>query len=413
MRITLTSIGLLQNRGIEALAVSTIAGFRRVFAKPEITVLTHHRIANAPVLAESGVELLDDPYFGRKFEILQKLGPLQDAIKPMLAGNVAGLERHLAGQDLVVASGGDNFSSDYGSPAVWLHPLRHAQRQDVPVVLMAQSIGPFRSAEHRDVFLPVAAAARLITVRESASLDYVTGELGIPRERVVLTADPAFLLQPAPAAWTAKALAWYGLERGRPIVAISVSQGISRFGGVDAAEHRRQLAAVIRAALDELGAQVLLVPHVEDPRPHNNDLLIADALLRDLDYDRRVAVARLNHSAAELKALIAAADLVVAERMHAAIAGLSSGVPTLVIGYSVKGNGITSDVLGGDARAEGMVVPIADFVAGGRGPALVAAAWARRGEVAERLARNLPGIKARAELNFTLLPALCSRRQAA
>ncbi|MFO1060551.1 MAG: polysaccharide pyruvyl transferase family protein [Dongiaceae bacterium] len=413
MRITLTSIGLLQNRGVEALAVSTIAGFRRVFANPEITVLTHHRAANAPVLAETGVALRDDPYFGRKFEMLQRLGPLQDAVKPVLAGNIAGLERHLAAQDLVVASGGDNFSSDYGSPAVWLHPLRRAQRHGVPVVFMAQSIGPFRSPEHRDVFLPVAAAARLISVRESASWDYVTGELGIPREQVALTADPAFLLQPAPAAWTEKALAYYGIDRGRPIVALSVSQGISRFGAVDATEHRRQLAAVIRTALDDLGAQVLLVPHVEDPRPHNNDLLIADALLRDLDYDRRVAVTRLNHSAAEFKALIAAADLVVAERMHAAIAGLSSGVPTLVVGYSVKGAGITSDVLGGDALAEGLVVPIADFVGGSRGPGLVAAAWERRAELAGRIARNLPGIRSRAEQNFTLLPALCGRRQAA
>jgi colanic acid/amylovoran biosynthesis protein len=412
MRITLTSIGLLQNRGIEALAVSIISGFRRIFADPEITVLTHHRLANEPVLAETGVALRDDPYFGRKFEMLQKLGPLQDAVKPMLAGNIAGLERHLAGQDLLVASGGDNFSSDYGSPAVWLHPLRHAQRHGVPVVFMAQSIGPFRRAEHRHVFLPVAQAARLITVRESASYHYVTAELGLPADRVALTADPAFLLEPAPAAWADKALAYYGIERGRPTIAVSISQGISRFGAVDTAEHRRQLEAVIRLALDRLGAQVLLVPHVEDARPHNNDLLLADALLRDLDYDRRVAVTRLNHGAAELKALIAACDLVVAERMHAAIAGLSSGVPTLVIGYSVKGSGITSDVLGSDALAAGLVVRVADFVAGG-GAGLVEAAWRRRDEIARRIGRNLPAIKARAELNFTLLPTACSRRQAA
>jgi colanic acid/amylovoran biosynthesis protein len=412
MRITLTSIGLLQNRGVEALAVSTIAGLHRIFARPEITVLTHHRQANAPVLAETGISLRDDPYFGRKFEMLQRLGRLRDAVKPMLAGNVIALERQIAGQDLVVASGGDNFSSDYGSPAVWLHPLRHAQRSGVPVVLMAQSIGPFRNAEHRDVFVPVARDARLITVRESASYDYVTGELGIAAAQVALTADPAFLLEPAPAAWTEKALAYYRIERGRPVVALSVSQGISRFGAVDAAAHRRQLEAVIRLALDRLGAQVLLVPHVEDPRPHNNDLLLADALLRDLDYDPRVAVTRLNHGAAELKALIAACDLVVAERMHAAIAGLSSGVPTMVIGYSVKGNGITSDVLGSDAAAAGLVVPVADFVAGG-GPALVEAAWQQRGEIARRIAANLPAIKARAEQNFILLPSACARRQAA
>ena len=271
---------------------------------------------------------------------------------------------------------------------------------------MAQSIGPFRNTAHREVFIPVGRRADLVGVRESASYDYVTGDLGIPPGRVVLTADPAFLLEPAPPDWTEKVLAYYGVDPSQPKIAISVSQGITRFGAVDARAHSERLKEVIALALDELGAQVILVPHVEDPRPHNNDFLLANELLRAVDFDRRVILLRLNHSAAEFKAIIAACDLVVAERMHAAIAGLSSGVCTVVVGYSVKGHGITSDVLGADALAEGLVVPVGDFVESGRGVGLVEAAWRRRGEIAARLRDNLPAVRERAERNFTLLPAL-------
>jgi colanic acid/amylovoran biosynthesis protein len=89
--------------------------------------------------------------------------------------------------------------------------------------------------------------------------------------------------------------------------------------------------------------------------------------------------------------------------MHAAIAGLSSGVATMVVGYSVKGHGIMSDVMGGDAMAEGLVVPITEFVDGSHGLEQIKAAWLRRGEIAEKLRRNLPEVIARAERNFSML----------
>ncbi len=68
------------------------------------------------------------------------------------------------------------------------------------------------------------------------------------------------------------------------------------------------------------------------------------------------------HTPSEYKAIIARADMVVAERMHAAIAAFSSGACALCVGYSVKARGIVDGFLGEGAAAEGWVVPVADFV---------------------------------------------------
>ena len=406
MRITLTSIGSLQNRGVEALAVTSIEGFRRVFLDPKITVLTHHRIVNELLLDASQATLCDDPYRNRRIRILRRLGPLQHLLWPLRGVAVVQLERHLACQDLVIASGGDNFSSDYGSPAVWLHPLRHAERCGVPVVFMAQSIGPFRNEAHRSAFVPVAERAKLLSVRERASYDYVTKDLGISSSRVVLTADPAFLLNPASASWVEKALAHYGIDPLRPKVAISVSQGISRYAKVDEKAHLAKLTAVIKMVLEDFDAQVILVPHVRSPRPRGNDFLLAEQLLRQHQFDRRIFLLQADHTAREFKGIIGACDLVVAERMHAAIAGMSSGICTVVIGYSVKGHGIVSDALGVDSLAEGLVIPVDEFVKTERGLNLISAAWNRRHEIAGRLRESLPAVRARAERNFTLLTSL-------
>jgi hypothetical protein len=77
------------------LAVSTIAWLRRVLANPEIAVLSHHREANHPVLAEGGVALRDGHYLGCKLEMLHKRGLLQGRVTPMLCGGLAAPARRI------------------------------------------------------------------------------------------------------------------------------------------------------------------------------------------------------------------------------------------------------------------------------------------------------------------------------
>ncbi len=112
--------------------------------------------------------------------------------------------------------------------------------------------------------------------------------------------------------------------------------------------------------------------------------------------------------AAELKGLIAGSDMLIAERMHAAIAGLSSGVCTVAVGYSIKAEGIMRALLGDDV-AEPLIVSVQRFAEPGVAERIVREAWRMRPEVEQRLGRRLPAVRELAGRNFDLIQDLLRR----
>jgi polysaccharide pyruvyl transferase WcaK-like protein len=99
----------------------------------------------------------------------------------------------------------------------------------------------------------------------------------------------------------------------------------------------------IRFILDGTDNNIAFVPHVvwsssDDRRP-----------LKDLyeDYKSTGRVVFIEDNPAEvLKGYISKCSFFVGARTHSTIAAYSSGVPTLVIGYSVKSRGIATDIYG-------------------------------------------------------------------
>jgi colanic acid/amylovoran biosynthesis protein len=156
----------------------------------------------------------------------------------------------------------------------------------------------------------------------------------------------------------------------------------------------------LRASLD---ANVILIPHVQEISPDNDDQVLGTALLRQLQYDPAVKLAGGALSANDFKALISRCDFLVAERMHAAIAGLSTAVPTLVVGYSVKARGILTDLLGEQMTQERALVSIQEFLHPGQGLTKVQDAWSARDGIRQQLEASLPQIRRRAGRAFDLI----------
>ncbi len=226
-----------------------------------IQVLTRRPAFDGPILEPFGVQVLHHPSGSGGPKRVSRVGRLLRRSAPLPSPEWLPVVEAVSEAALVVASGGDIFSSDYGGPMRQLRPLWAALDAGVPVVFLAQSIGPFRSAKDAQAWTSVARRSALITVRERISYDYVTKRLGLPAKLVELTADPAFLLPAAalqpPAARPKESMP------NQPVVTVAVSGGISRFGGVDAERHMEALASVVRTALETLGARVLLVAHVQ------------------------------------------------------------------------------------------------------------------------------------------------------
>lgn len=405
MTVVLTSVTGFRNRGVEAIVVPTVVELLRRRPSERIAILTHSEAYDSSRITSGPVDIIQND-----FQVAEQSSSirarLRHGTRALMGHSVHGSNSRanalIRSASAVVPVGGDVFSSDYGNLFNHLRPLRYASQYDIPIVFLAHSIGPFHTTEEAEAWKSIAEQSKLITVRESLSYDYVVNTLGVPEHLVELTADPAFLLEPIDESSARRLLKAYGIDDARPVVAVSVSKGISRFAKVGSEEHFDAWCRVFTTLLEDVGAQILLVPHVQNTDIVNDDRIIATDLMRHFAYDSRIRLAGGDHSAAEYKGLIATCDMVLAERMHAALAGLSSGVCTVVVGYSVKAQGIMRDLCPPEDSPIDLVVPILDFISG-RAEETAKLAWISRSSVEELLSNSLPKIIQRAQRNFDLL----------
>ena len=140
-------------------------------------------------------------------------------------------------------------------------------------------------------------------------------------------------------------------RRAAPVIGFNVSGLIwhdpvamrQRYGFK--ADYQECVLSFLRRILRETDTRLILVPHVlTPPGDHESDpaanTQVATALSDVPGAAGRVAVVPPVYDPMETKWIIARTDWFCGTRMHACIAGLSSGVPTAAIAYSVKTQGV-------------------------------------------------------------------------
>lgn len=406
MKIILSGITSFRNHGVEALVTTTLDQLRQRLPDAQYLVLDR-----VPEFDSSRVDVKDvrfhydhtaRPFYSSRLRRL--LIKLSDYVQRVDA-NYQDTVREIKTASAVVATGGDVFASEYGHDSLLSHlrPLELAGQFGVPYFFHAQSIGPFKTDADRNAFLKVARGARAITVRERLSYNYVTNELGLPEAQVAHTADPAFLL-PLPAEETVHAMrTHYGIEAGRPTIALSTSQAICNWTNSNYEQHFHSWRRVIEWLRSTLQAHVILIPHVQEISVKNDDRVLATQLIRHFRFDPHLRLAGGDYTASEFKGLISQCDLVIAERMHAALAGLSSAVPTIAIGYSVKAEGILLDLLDGRTVKKSALMSLPEFLDSTSALERIARAWDQRRPIRTQLNQSLSAARARAALNFDLI----------
>lgn len=401
-RIAITNHTGARNRGCEALVHSMSEGFRRYH--PDLGVALHScdplydqwRFGNS-LKTLWGYPLLSPNH--TRYKELNRLAyamaALGERILPETIRDIeVGAQKNLKQADAIVAAGGDIFTSDYGNLRKHLaYPLMAGKK---PVYLCSHSIGPFTPAD-RDYFRAAAKHIDLISVRERDSYDYLK-TLDI-QTRVEFTADVAFTL-PHPA--VEQSAVWlqrhYGINSQKPMVAISVSQGIIKYSGLDAEAYYQCFAGLCDALL-AAGKQILLIAHVMEKNPANNDVIACDEVLERVRAPGLIQVLSGEPGAQAIKGAIGLCEALVGTRTHATIASISQGIPTVSVAYSRKAYGIMKDVYG-DELCEKLTLPA---------EGLSTQALLDAFEMAIRTpidAQRLDAIKERAERNFTLLDTL-------
>ena len=339
-------------------------------------------------------------------------------------------------------SGGDSFSDLYGMGRLWYVALPQvlALALGVPLVLMPQTIGPFRRPAARGLATFLLRRAARVHARDHAGVQVARslrgGAIRAPdatrggpstqaRDTVPDThvgfddgvrfcPDLAFVLRPrlpddpSVAALVEPLRDANGVRR--PLVALNPS-GLLMIGGYKggneyglASDHGALMGRLVAWCIEEAGADVLLVPHV--CAGAESDVIAAEAIERALAgrFPGRVRRVPAGLGADETKGLIGRCDFLVGARMHACIGALSQGVPAVGLAYSDKFAGVFDSVsvpeLVADQRALGLEETMA----------LVARAFDARAMHAAHLRDALPAVRARvyALLDDLPIPALAA-----
>lgn len=418
MKIAIVGVTGFRNRGVEALVVPVVEHLLRRYPGAEITIATWSPEYDRLRITDGRVRFVEDEYLrngkwkagepARRqvwwrrgvAKVLRKVG------KGARAGGVDVLRMPFERADLVVLSGGDLLSSDYGTDSLrhFLRPAAWAVREGVPSVLLGQSIGRFKNDEDVAIWKEASALPGVITLREGATLEYLSGVLGQEAGRYEVTADTAFLLEP-----DGVIAAQERRTGGRPVVGLSISESIAGFGRADYDEHVRVWCGLVRMILDEWGADVAIIPHVQER--FADDRVVAMKVFRGVGCDHRVRVFGEDLTAAEFKGILSSCEMVVAERMHAAIGGFSSGVCTVPIGYSIKAEGITRAVVGPQGvEASELMMPLGELMDLAGAKERLTRVWERREHYRAAIEAGRERMVREAERNFELIDGVVGKR---
>lgn len=270
-------------------------------------------------------------------------------------------------------SGGDSFSDIYGMQRFLYVALPQVlvllmQR---PLVLLPQTYGPFDGWFARRVARYILKRSRTVFSRDEIGLDVVREVSGSLGAAVQVVPDIGLAMTPEPI--SPKLHGWISEMKTRgPLVGLNVSSLLYMGGytGDNMFRLRENFPALIDALVEHLvvtlGARVLLVPHVcGGPGSEEDESRLCQKLEDKFrkDWGDRVCSLneQLNHR--QMKAVIGGCDLFLGARMHACIAAVSQGVPSVCLAYSKKFAGVMKPLGNGVRVSDLRVATIPEILA--------------------------------------------------
>jgi polysaccharide pyruvyl transferase WcaK-like protein len=302
----------------------------------------------------------------------------------------------LRGFDGLIDASGLAYSDAFGPEplrrAQWFWTAAAAQRK--PVVFMPQSWGPFETfpALDRLALRCQLKRAAAVFARDDESAAHLRS-VGVDGPSIRSCPDIVFAFAGAPAAAARPA-------RKEPAVAMAPNMRLyDRTGGGEAANPYVGLLADMAARIAASGHSIVLLPHeiIRDSGRGRDDRFLC-GLLAEALAARSIPAERPDvTNAAAIREEIASCRAIVASRFHAAVLGLSAGVPAFLVGWQGKYAGLM--------QRFGMpecVAGIEDLGPGRREALLESVdSWlSRREELAGRIRDQLPGMAREVEQAF-------------
>ena len=335
VKILIIGAHSLMSIGMHAMAISTMAALSRFIPDAEFIIPSPYP------------EVENKLYSKYKFNLrVVKYGE-----SPLKLKLIFCLLREYSRADIIICMYGDGFtdrtaiSTIFHSFSILLGTILRK-----PVILYPQSIGPFKTKNRLLLARFALNRARSITARESITKNYLQ-KIGVNKPPIYLTADMAFILQPAPYERVEEIFLKEGISKDNNLlIGMNISQLInyrSKNSNVKY-DYIELMAQVTDYLITNLNATIIFIPHsIYQKELMNNrknmeeeDIIAIKEAFAKVKNKHKVATITSNYTSEELKGIIARCDLFVGARMHANIAATSMCVPTIAIAYSIKAPGV-------------------------------------------------------------------------
>jgi polysaccharide pyruvyl transferase CsaB len=339
------------NVGDEAILACTTAEIRRVLPGAEVVVFSKNP---AHTQVNHAVDRVLDAGRITRDEVIAEVGRL----------------------DLFLLGGGGLlFDVD---AHVYLRELRAAVDLGVPALTWAIGAGPLETDDARRAVAAGLNRLPVITVREQRAKRLLE-EVGVTRP-IVVTADPALLLAPAP--FTDEMLAREGVTRNRHLVGISVREPGGAAPGLKEFDYQGMIGHAADFLVNRTDADVLFIPMERSDRRH------AHGVISRMAQPERAFVLRGEYRPAEILGLMQHLDMAVGMRLHFLIFAALARVPFVPLPYAAKVAGFLEDL---DMPARTLTEEHT-----GRLLAHIDHSWDHRHSLREGLDRRVPGLQRRA-----------------
>ena len=280
--------------------------------------------------------------------------------------------------DLLLLGGGGILFD--GEAQIFLREVGLAHEHRVPVMVYAISAGPLKDPAAQKVVRDGLNRAAVVTVRERGARQ-VLEDIDLQRE-IVVTADPALLLEPEPL--PQEALKREGLDTGRHLIGMSVREPGAAAPDISEQAYHKLLADAADFMVDRYDADIAFVPM----EPKMLDVQHCHAVVAQMLRPQRATVLKGEYTSGQLLSLMKRFDFAVGMRLHFLIFASLQNVPFVALPYAPKVGGFLEDLK--------IEMPPLMQVSAGRLIAYIDNAWDRRRQLQGRIERALPALRERA-----------------
>jgi len=354
MNILITDYYCASNRGDAAILEGVYQSLEEVYPDADITVMTEHPRAAELV---HGIDAEPQVLAGFRWGLSKKNAARAylSLTSPLFDQGIAlpgfdyiknrGNVQTYLDADLVISTGGHHLT-DYYFPGkvgvLWEHYF--LSQLDTPVVIYAQTLGPFERQPYRRMTKTVLNKAALIITRDRKSKEIVE-DLGVSTP-VHFTADAAFSMDPQRQRETPLDVLDASdtlPSENESTVSISVREWSHTAEDMSVDDYAQTIADVADWLVEEKDVNVVFASTCTGlVGYHKDDRLMAGRVVDLMQYGYRDEVQILagEYTPQKLVGVYKQMDLHIGMRMHSNILALIGETPVVALGYQFKVHGL-------------------------------------------------------------------------